>query len=137
LADLALRGSFVFPEMKDVKTNYFKKGVERIMSESMVMTEIEIKDLDREEHVGMPEALRKQFMYPDAWIKQQDAIQTENDWLIAERDEVMQYVKTLKMLTIYLTGKTSIPRDRLLMEYFKKAEENFPEYLRKEINVEI
>ena len=107
------------------------------MSESMVMTEIEIKDLDREEHVGMPEALRKQFMYPDAWVKQQDAIQTENDWLIAERDEVMQYVKTLKMLTIYLTGKTSIPRDRLLMEYFKKAEENFPEYLRKEINVEI
>ena len=107
------------------------------MSDCMVIEEVEILDVSEVEQVALPESLRKQFMYPDEWIKQQDAIQTENEWLIAERDEVMQYVKTLKMLTIYLTGKTSIPRDKLLGEYFKKAEEKFPEYLRKEINVEI
>jgi hypothetical protein len=83
----------------------------------------------------LPEALRKQFMYPDEWIKEQEAVEMENQWISAERDEVVQYVKTLKMLSVYLTGKTSIPREKLLGEYFRKTEQNFPEYLQKEMEI--
>jgi hypothetical protein len=36
---------------------------------------------------------------------------------------------------VYLTGKTSIPREKLLGEYFRKAEQNFPEYLQKEMEI--
>jgi hypothetical protein len=41
------------------------------------------------------------------------------------------------MLSIYLTGRTSIPREKLLGDYFRKAEQNFPEYLRKELKISV
>jgi hypothetical protein len=105
------------------------------MSEINVSTEIEVISGLQTESAGLPEALRKQFMYPDEWIKEQEAVEMENQWISAERDEVVQYVKTLKMLSVYLTGKTSIPREKLLGEYFRKVEQNFPEYLQKEMEI--
>lgn len=86
---------------------------------------------------SMPESLRKELLYPDGWMKEKEAIQLENEWLVAEREEVIRYIKTLKMLSLYLTGKTNIPREKLLGDYFQKAEQDFPEYLRKDLEISI
>jgi len=105
------------------------------MSEINVGAEIEVINGLLTESPGLPETLRKQFMYPDEWIKEQEAVEMEKQWISAERYEIVQDVKTLKMLSVYLTGKTSIPREKLLGDYFRKAEQNFPEYLQKEMEI--
>jgi hypothetical protein len=111
--------------------------VEVKMSEMVTGTEMEMYHEIRTEGASLPEALRKEFMYPDNWAKEKEAVQIENEWLIAEREEVLGYIKTLKMLSLYLTGKTNVPREKLLNDYFRKAEQDFPEYLQKELEISV
>jgi hypothetical protein len=107
------------------------------MSEIYTETEVVMYKDIQTEGGSLPESLRKQLLYPDGWIKENEAVKFENEWLMAEREEIVSYVKTLKMLSLYLTGKTSIPREELLGNYFAKAEQNFPEHLRSELEISI
>jgi hypothetical protein len=107
------------------------------MSEIVVGTEKEIHLSGLDEKPGLPDALRNWFVYPDEWVKEQDALKMQNEWLQAEREEILQYVKNLKMFAVYLSGKTKIGENNLSNINFERAEKNLPEYLRKEIEVDI
>lgn len=107
------------------------------MSEIVVETENEIYVSGLDEKPGLPEALRKWLVYPDEWVMERDAIQMQNELLQAERDELMQYVKNLKKLAVYLIGKTELGEKNLSNINFEKAEKYLPGYLRKEIEVDI
>ena len=103
----------------------------------VISTESEIVKNSRDEKAGLPDSLRKQFLVPDEWVKEQEAREMENEVLVAEREEVMRYVILLKKLVVYLAGKTDISTEMLSGTLFEKAELNLPEYLRKEIEVGI
>jgi len=105
------------------------------MTEMVVETEKEIFTSGSDEKAGLPDALRKWFVYPDEWSRNQESLEMRNEWLLAEREEVMQYVILLKKLAVYLAGKTDISIEKLSGTLFKNAEQFLPEYLRKEIEV--
>jgi hypothetical protein len=107
------------------------------MSEIVVGTDEEIYLSGLDEKPGLPEALRKWLAYPDEWVMERDAIQMQNDLLQAERDELVQYVKNLKKLAIYLIGNTENGENNLSNINFEKVEKYIPGYLRKEIEVDI
>ncbi len=97
--------------------------------------EIYVSGLDDKQ--GLPDALRKLLVYPDEWVMERDGLQMQNDLFQAERDELMQYVKNLKRLAIYLIGKTELGENNLSNINFEKAEKYLPGYLRKEIEIDI
>jgi hypothetical protein len=107
------------------------------MSEIAGGTEKEIYLCGLDKKPGLPDALRNWFVYPDELVKEQDALKMQNEWLQAEREEILQYVKNLKMFAVYLSGKTKIVDNNLSNINFERAEKNLPEYLRKEIEVDI
>jgi predicted nuclease with TOPRIM domain len=107
------------------------------MREGFVTTEVEIFEGVQTDMQSFPDTLRRQFMYPDEWSNEQEDLRMENEWLQAERDEVVEYIKTLKILSIYLNGKTSVPHENIVGDYFRRAEQNFPEYLQKELAIDI
>ena len=107
------------------------------MAEMLVRTKEEISSIGLNENVGLPDALRRRFGYSDEWSRDQESLEMRNEWLVAEREEVMQYVILLKKLAVYLAGKTDISTEKLSGTLFMKAEQSLPEYLRKEIEVSI
>jgi hypothetical protein len=81
--------------------------------------------------------LRRLVIDPNGKIKKQDAIEMGFELLISERNELIGYIKALKMLAIYLADRGHIQPEILSSEYFKKAEQHFPEHLRREIAIVI
>lgn len=106
------------------------------MSEIIVENEKGILLSGLEENPGLPGALRKWLEYPDDLVRERDAIQLHNEWLQAEREEILRYIKNLKMLVMYLSGKNKINESDLSNINFVRAEKNLPEYLRNEIEVD-
>jgi hypothetical protein len=133
----------------DIKKTYYPrtKGSKKKMSEIVFETEKEIYISSPNEKPGLPEALRKWLVYPDEWTMERDSIQMQNDLLQAERDELLQYVKNLKKLAVYLIGKTELSESNLSnIDFdkanlsnidFDKAEKYIPGYLRKEIEIDM
>jgi len=107
------------------------------MAEMLVRNMEEISSFGLVENVGLPDALRRQFLCSDEWSSNQESLEMRNEWLVAEREEVMPYVILLKKLAVYLAGKTDISTEKLSGTLFEKAEQNLPEYLRSEIEVDI
>ncbi|MBW1672563.1 MAG: hypothetical protein JRJ45_02770 [Deltaproteobacteria bacterium] len=105
------------------------------MNNKLVGTEKTISKKLLYEKDGLPEILSQLFEDPDEWIREQEAFHKRNENLLAEHDELIQYVKALKMLAVYLTDKNNMNRENLSGMYFEKAEEQLPEDLRKEIGV--
>lgn len=93
------------------------------------ITPIEIEGL------GLPKPLRKRLLDQDNSNLERDALRMRNEWLQAERDEIVEYVRTLKKLAIYMNEKTSSSVKFLPRINFDRVEQNLPEYLRKEIEV--
>jgi hypothetical protein len=85
----------------------------------------------------LPEKLLEWLVYPDKWVKELEAIQMQNDLLQAERDELVDYVRNLKKLALYLINNSSQAVEKLSHLNFSEVEKNFPGYLRNEIEVEI
>jgi hypothetical protein len=106
------------------------------MDDLFIATEIKNSEDEQLERSGLPDSLRRQFSYPDEWIREREAAELENEWLQAERDEVMQYVRILKKLAIYLAGKADINSEKLSSGFFTKAEKNIPEHLQREMEIE-
>jgi hypothetical protein len=105
------------------------------MVEKLFGTEVQITPVDMNEMVSLPEALQKWFVYPDEWSSKQEALEMENELLLAEREEVVQYVRILKKLAVYLAEKTDVSTETLFETFFFKAEINLPDYLREELEV--
>jgi hypothetical protein len=105
------------------------------MSEMVVSTEKEICASIRNDSPGLPEVLRNWLVYPDALNLEREADRMQNEWLQAERDEIVQYVRTLKKLALHLDGKNVMGNKYAPRISFEKAEKNLPEYLRKEVEV--
>jgi hypothetical protein len=105
------------------------------MIETLVGTKNEIAPNGKVKSADLPDELRSWFVCPDEWIKNQESLEMRNEWLLAEREEVIQYVKILKKLVVYLAEKTEISTDVLSRKIFSKAEHFLPEYMRKEIEV--
>lgn len=80
---------------------------------------------------------RELFASSGSWMSKHDAIEKGVESLLADRDELIEYVKALKALAIYLTNTTHIRPHQLSEEYFLRAEENFADYLRREIDVDV
>ena len=106
------------------------------MSVELVVIEKEISKNVLDEKADLPEVLCQLFEDPDEWLSEQVAIHERNKCLLVEREELLQYVKALKMLAVYLTDKNNMSRENLSGFYFEKAEEQFPEDLRNKIGVE-
>jgi hypothetical protein len=87
--------------------------------------------------VELPKSLRNWFEAPDHWSKNRESLAMQNEWLSAERDEVVQYVKLLKKMALYLARKTEGNTDRSLLNFFQKAEQSFPDYLCNEIAISL
>ena len=83
----------------------------------------------------LPNSLSAWFEVPDHWSRTQESLELRNEWLSAERDDVVQYVKMLKKLAVYLAGKAEGSTNIHLGTFFKKSEENFPDYLCNEIAI--
>jgi hypothetical protein len=81
--------------------------------------------------------MRSLFTNSEGWNTKQEAIEMGFELLFAERDELLDYVKALKTLAVYLTGRTKIRSENLIHGYFVSAEKNFPEYIRREMSVGI
>jgi hypothetical protein len=107
----------------------------QFMNDFSVANELKVINDERFEESGLPESLRKQFANPDALVKVQEAIEIENEWLLAEREEMVEYIRTLKKLAVYLAGKTDTCSDARCGGFFNKAERLFPNYLQKEIEI--
>ena len=107
------------------------------MSEIIVENEKGILLSGLEENPGLPDELRKWLEYPDELVRERDAIQLHNEWLQAEREEILRYLKNLKMLVINLSGRNRINENDLSNINFVRAEKNLPEYLRNEIEVDV
>ena len=107
------------------------------MSEIEFETEREIYINDVEGKSSLPDSLREWLVYPDDWVKERDAIQMQNDLLQAERDELLQYVKNLKKLAIFLIRKTELSERNLSNINFDSAEKYLPGYIREVIEVDI
>ena len=105
------------------------------MTETLVGTEKEIFPSGLDLHASLPDELRTWFVYPDEWTKNQESLEMRNEWLLAEREEVIQYVKLLKKLVVYLAEKTEISTDVVSRKFFSKAEQHLPRYVCKEIEV--
>ena len=105
------------------------------MSETEFGIEREIHTSGLDEKPSLPDSLREWLVYPDEWVMERDAIQMQNELLQTERDELLQYVRNLKKLAVYLSGKTSIGENYLSTINFEKAEENLLDSLRKQIKV--
>ena len=87
--------------------------------------------------VKLPVTLRNWFEIPDRWSRDQESLKMRHNWLLAERDEVVQYVKMLKKLAVYLGRKTNGNVHLKLGAFFEKAEQNFPEYLCNEMAIRL
>ena len=107
------------------------------MSEIIVENKKETLLISLEEKPGLPDALRKWLEYPDEWVRERDEIILQNEWLQAEREEILRYLKNLKMLVINLSGRNRINENDLSNINFERAEKNLPEYLRNEIEVDV
>jgi hypothetical protein len=107
------------------------------MSEMVVGTENEICASIRNERPGLPDTLRNWLVYPDALNLERESIQMHNEWLQAERDEIVQYVRTLKKLALHLNGKNAMGNNYASRITFEKAEKDLPDYLRKEVEVSL
>ena len=105
------------------------------MVEKLFGTEVKIAPVDMEEMASLPEALQKWLVYPDELSSKQETLEMENELLLAEREEVVQYVRILKKLAVYLAGKTDVSAEKLNNDFFAKAEKNLPDYLREELGV--
>jgi hypothetical protein len=87
------------------------------------------------ERPGLPDSLRRQLLNLDGWNVERDAMQMRNDWLQAERDEIVEYVRTLKKLALYMNAKSSTGDKPFPKISFENVEKNLPDYLREEIDV--
>lgn len=101
--------------------------------ESATENEIHISGLDEKQ--SLPKSLREWFDLPDDLVMERDSNQLQNDLLLAERDEMIEYVKNLKKLAIYLIAKTEFSERNLSNINFDMAEKYLPGYLRKEIEI--
>jgi ribosomal protein S18 len=81
--------------------------------------------------------MRSLFTHSGGWNTKQEAIEMGFELLFAERDELIDYVKALKTLAVYITGRTKIRSENLINGYFVSAEKNFPEHMRREMSVGI
>ena len=81
--------------------------------------------------------LHRLFANSNGRIRKHDSIEMGFELSLAERDELIEYVKALKILAIYLSGRRNIRPENLSDDYFIKAERNFPEYRRREMDVGI
>jgi hypothetical protein len=86
--------------------------------------------------VELPNTLRNWFEAPDQWSRNQESLEMRNEWLSAERDDVVQYVKMLKKLALYLARNSRGMKGKALRTFFTKAEQDFPNYLRIEMAIE-
>jgi hypothetical protein len=105
------------------------------MIETLVETKNEIAPNGEVKSAGLPDELRSWFVCPDEWIKDQESLEMRHEWLLAEHEDVIRYVKLLKKLVVYLAEKTEISADVLSRKVFSKAEQYLPEHVRKEIEV--
>jgi hypothetical protein len=101
--------------------------------ELAIENEIHISGLDEKQN--LPKSLQEWLVLPDEWVMELDATQLQNDLLLAERDELVEYVKNLKKLAIYLISKTELSERNLSCINFDMAEKYLPGYLRKEIEI--
>jgi hypothetical protein len=60
----------------------------------------------------------------------------QTECLLAELELVKKYIKLLKNLAGYLAIKTELDPEELSRRIFMKVEQDFPEYLRSEIEVD-
>ena len=79
---------------------------------------------------------RDLFASSGCWMGKHDAIEKGFESLITDRHELVEYVKALKILAVYLAGTHHIRPIQLSEEYFVRAEKNFSEYLRREIDID-
>jgi hypothetical protein len=100
-------------------------------------TDTGISKEDSHPDMGLPERFHRISTIPNGMMSKQDAIEMRFGLLLAERDELVEYVKALKVLAVYLAGSTSIRPENISARYFTKAEQNFPEYMRREMDVGI
>jgi hypothetical protein len=80
---------------------------------------------------------RELFASSGCWMGKQDAIEMGIESLISDRDELVEYVKALKILAVYLVGTNQIRPIQLSEEYFVKAEKNFSDTVRREIDIDV
>jgi hypothetical protein len=81
------------------------------------------------------EGIRLLDLISDGLISRQDAIEMGYEQLFQERDELIQYIVALKTLTMYLVGGTRIDPAKLSSDYFTRAEEGFPAYIREKMQI--
>jgi hypothetical protein len=103
----------------------------------MVKTNLGIYKEESHQNKGVSERCHRIFTISDGSMSKKDAIEMGFGLLLAQRDELVEYVKTLKVLAIYLAGSTGIHPEKLSAKFFKRAEQHFPEYMRKEMDVGI
>lgn len=106
------------------------------MSDQLVDFE-ETLEIGIEGEARLPEKLLEWLLYPDEWVMEREAMQMQNDLLQAERDELVEYVRNLKKLALYLVDNSNQVTRKLSPLDFSEVEKKLPGYLRKEIEVGI